>query len=186
MTTTRLLHRLAIPLALAGLLGLAGPAMACNGQTVRTIVFQAAKDGHVSDGYSVACLRQAQQAQTPDLLTYSSSDSAIRAALTRAVVYDQVPAAERAARGSASSPKRFQQNVAPVRPPSASETGADGTDGGPLARLINAGARSPDTVPLPVIVLGVLAFLMTTGGIASFVLRRRMEPARGPRPPDPR
>ncbi len=79
MPTPRLVRRLVLPLALAGVLGTASPALACDGATVQSIVFQAAKDGHVRDGYAVSCLRQALQAQTADLLTYTSSDSAIRA-----------------------------------------------------------------------------------------------------------
>ena len=49
-------------------------------------------------------------------------------------------------------------------------------DTGPLARLINAPAHSPDAVPLPVIVLGAVAFLLLGGGVASVVVRRRLEP----------
>jgi hypothetical protein len=170
MTTTRLLRRLVLPLVLAGLLCSAAPARACDGATVDTIVFQAAKYGHVSDGYSVACLREARQAQTPDLMTYSSSDPAIQAALARAV---QIPAR----RGSSERPLRTQQSLTPTQ---SETTAVASADTGPLTRLINAGADSPSSVPVPVIVLGALAFLLIAGGLAGFLLRRRLEPARGP------
>jgi hypothetical protein len=168
MTRIRLLRRLLVPLALLALLATASPALACDGGTVQTILFQAAKYGEVKDGYSVSCLRQAQGSQTADMLTYSSSDSAIRAAVTRA-------AAPRPT-------KRYPQAVEATQTTQSTTSVAVG-DNGPLARLINDGAQSPGEVPLPVVFLGGLAVLMIGGGVASFVLRRRIEPARGPRPP---
>jgi hypothetical protein len=168
MTRIRPLRRLVLPLALLGLLGTASPALACDGGTVQTILFQAAKYGRVSDGYSVSCLRQAQGSQTADMLTYSSSDSALRGAITRA-------AAPRPT-------KRYPQAVENPQAAAATTSVAVG-DNGPLARLINAGARSPGQVPLPVVILGGLAVLMIGGGLVSFLVRRRIEPARGPRPP---
>src|SRR5690242_15821167 len=165
MSTPRLVRKLALPLALAGVFGTASPALACDGATVQSIVFQAAKDGHVRDGYSVACLRQAQDAQTPDLLTYSSSDSAIRLALLRAV---QVP------------PRPVRQLQSLDRTSSQAGTSSVAiADTGPLGRFINAGAHGPGSVPAPVIVLGAAAFLLLGGGLASIVLRRRLEPGRG-------
>jgi len=53
-------------------------------------------------------------------------------------------------------------------------------DTGPLGRFINAGAHGPGSVPVPIILLGTAAFLLLGGGLASVVLRRRLEPARGP------
>jgi hypothetical protein len=168
MTRIRSIRRLLLPLALLGLLVTASPALACDGGTVQTILFQAAKYGRVNDGYSVSCLRQAQSSQTADMLTYSSSDSALRGAITRA-------AAPRPT-------KRYPQAVEARQAAATTATVAVG-DSGPLARLINAGAQSPGEVPLPVVFLGGLAVLMIGGGAASFLLRRRIEPVRGPRPP---
>jgi hypothetical protein len=175
MSTPRLVRKLALPLALAGVFGTASPALACDGATVQSIVFQAAKYGHVRDGYSVACLRQAQDAQTPDLLTYSSSDSAIRLALATAV---QIPAQ----RGTPAKPVRQLQSLDRT----SSQAGTSSVaiaDTGPLGRFINAGARGPGSVPVPVIVLGTAAFLLLGGGLASVFLRRRLEPGRGPQQP---
>jgi hypothetical protein len=169
MPTSRLVRRLALPLALAGVLGTASPALACDGSTVQSIVFQAAKDGHVRDGYAVTCLRQALQAQPADLLTYSSSDSAIRLAIAEAA---QTP------RGSAQKPIRVQQSVTPTQ--SDATTVAESISTGPLARLINAPAHSPGAVPVPVIILGAVAFLLLGGGVASVLVRRRLGPARTP------
>jgi len=164
MSTPRLVRRLALPLALAGVFGTASPALACDGATVQSIVFQAAKYGHVRDGYSAACLRQAQDAQTPDLLTYSSSDSAIQAALW-----------------TASQPKRVIRTQQSVNQSPDSETVSVAIgDTGPLGRFINAGAHGPGSVPVPVILLGTAAFLLLGGGLASVFLRRRLEPGCGP------
>jgi hypothetical protein len=169
MSTPRLVRTLALPLALAGLFGAASPALACDGATVQSIVFQAAKYGSVRDGYSIDCLHQAQRAQGPDLLTYSGSDSAIRLALTRAA---QAPA------GSRARPIRVQQSVIQSQGRSGT-TSVALADAGPLGRFINAGAHDPASVPVPVIVLGAAAFLLLGGGIASLLLRRRLDPARG-------
>lgn len=160
MRTPRIVRKLAVPLALVGVLGTASPALACDGSTVQSIVFQAAKDGHVRDGYGASCLRQALQAQTADLLTYTNSDSAIRQAIASA--------------GNAKDPKRFPQSVTPTQ----SQTATVAIDTGPLARLINAPAHSPGAVPVPVVVLGAVAILLLGGGVASVVVRRRIEPAR--------
>jgi hypothetical protein len=51
---------------------------------IQAIVFQAAKDGRVRPGYSIACLRRARQSLTGDLLTYSDVDEVIRLAIARA------------------------------------------------------------------------------------------------------
>jgi hypothetical protein len=170
MPTPRLIRKLALPLAIAGVLGTASPALACDGGTVQSIVFQAVKDSHVRDGYGASCLRQALQAQPADVLTYSNSDSAIRAAINKAVVQQQIPAN----RGSAAHPTRVQQSLTPTQ--TQATTAVAIGDTGPLGRFINAGAHSPGAVPLPVIVLGVVAFLLLGGGVASIVVRRRLEP----------
>ena len=116
MPTPRLARKLALPLALAGVFGTASPALACDGATVQSIVFQAAKDGHVRDGYGVGCLRQALDAQPADLLTYSSSDSAIRMAI----------AMRRRPRAAAHvKPHRTQQSLTPTQSDTATGGGVD-------------------------------------------------------------
>jgi hypothetical protein len=179
---------------------LALPAIASAG-CVDQLYGQAYK-GKITGNFSRACLLAAIAAESPDDKTYSNVDVLFRQALSRQaflsryhaknkgqVVPHQTsqgsaigpakssgggggggggPAAPAEAAGghSSSSGKPLESTV--ITPP---KNSADG----PISRyLASTSPAQADEIPTPIIILGGVSLLFVLGGIASYLVRRRL------------
>jgi cobalamin biosynthesis Mg chelatase CobN len=174
------------------------PALAagCSRQVADQIVNQAYK-GSVSAHHTQACYRRALGSLDKDTSGYTDVPQVIQAAMLRDARADARKArgakpsatrstptgtwstaprtGTRSGGGAASSTGRHARKQ---RHRTTSTSTAGGVDTGTtteLHRLLQRAPRGGDSgVPLPVIVLGVLAAALVLGGLAGLVIRRRL------------
>jgi hypothetical protein len=128
-------------------LTVAGPVSAASSATApcwKQVVLDWAADGKVDATYPLPCYQQAIANLRPDLALYSSAGDDIRRALQRAIKVKGDPAAN-----------------------------TTGGDPSPAATEASAAAASDGGgVPLPLLVLGGVAILLVTAGLAGLVWKR--------------
>jgi hypothetical protein len=117
-------------------------------------------DGRIDNVYPPHCYREAIDHLPEDVQTYSSAKDEISRALYAALRHDR---------------EGFGGPGAGVGP---TATGPDGPGGGEappgiLTRLLEAlGPSNAESIPLPLLVLAVIAFLLLGAAAASFVAKR--------------
>jgi hypothetical protein len=152
-------------------------------------------DGRIDKTYKVDCYKQALKHLPTDIQVYSSARDDIQRALASAVAQaakDHVKNVDQldVKPTSAGPTTTAQTTTASVETTPADTTttdesatppppGRDNNDNGPFGVALAKGSDSPDSVPLPLIVLGVLALLLIAGGAAGLIARR-MQTRGGP------
>ena len=131
-------------------------------------------DGKIATTYPIACYRDALKKVPTDAREYSSLADDIRAAMQGALAREhgqtQVPAqigtggAGKSPRSELSSTKTFPPPRDPVRVP-VNTTLPTST--------VAAGTTNGGGIPVPLLVLGGLALLLTAVGVAGVVAKRR-------------
>jgi hypothetical protein len=129
-------------------------------------------DGRIDNVYPLHCYHEAIAHLPEDVQTYSSAKDEINRALLAALRHDRDGfgggAAGAGIGATASGPEGPGGGDAP---------------GGILTRLLEAlGPSNAESVPLPLLVLAVIALLLLTAAAASFVAKR-MQARRPPGPP---
>ncbi len=127
-------------------------------------------DGRVDEKYALECYDRTLAEMPRDLFYYSNAPDAIREAKDARL-------------------RRFPQGGPSDGDGDGSAAGgpAGGDGGGPLADLLNLGPSAADDLPLPLLILGLVALLLMGAGAAGLVSRHlqgRRVPAAGP-PDDP-
>lgn len=143
-------------------------------------------DGRIDKTYKVECYKQALRHLPTDIQVYSSARDDIQRALASAVAQaakdhvknvgqlDVTPTPT-----TSDTPAQTQTvDTTPADTTSTEESkgaappGRDNNDDGPFGVALAKAGDSPDSVPLPLIVLGVLALLLVAGGGAGLLVRR--------------
>jgi hypothetical protein len=187
---------LLVPAALAWAVTCPSKSSSCSSASSDDIVSQA-YGGSIPEHHTQACYQQAYYSLDPDTRGYTDVPEVIQAAMRRD---SRVDAACQQVSQS------YNPDGTPRPDPTVADTGGaqgtttdtsgsgigggsgggtgGGTGGGPLKRFLQSAHSDPNSVPLPVIVLGILAALLVLGGLAGIVVRRRIEarPA-GEQPP---
>ncbi len=127
-------------------------------------------DGRIDSVYPVSCYRAALVHMPEDIAQYSTLGDDINRALQAAI------AAQGSDGGSGANGETSSDSTFHGGPTVAAEgTSAAGRDpgGGPVGSALDSiGPSSPDSVPVPLIVLGGLSILLLTLGAAGFIGRR--------------
>jgi hypothetical protein len=131
-------------------------------------------DGRIDGVYPIHCYREALAHLPTDVETYSSARDDIKQALQKRITQgsdgtttssQSVPPAAPGDDGNGNGPSN--QN------PSSGGDGNDKKASGPLPSVIsNTAPSSADSVPVPLIVLGAVAFLLIVAGATGFITRR--------------
>ena len=126
-------------------------------------------DGRIDSVYPVACYRAALVHMPEDIAQYSTLGDDINRALQAAIAAQGGP--NGGVGGEASSDSTFHGGPT-VAAAGVSAAGRE-PGGGPVGSALNSiGPSSPDSVPVPLIVLGGLSILLLTLGAAGFLARR--------------
>jgi hypothetical protein len=135
-------------------------------------------DGRIDNIYPIHCYRQAIDHLPEDVQTYSSAKDEINRALYAALRHD------RDGGGPAGGG---------IGPTASGPEGPGGGEapGGILSRLFEAlGPSNAESIPLPLLVLAIIALLLLGAAAASFIARRiqaqRQMPAHAPAPDGPK
>jgi hypothetical protein len=151
-------------------------------------------DGRIDKTYKVDCYKQALKHLPTDIQVYSSARDDIQRALASAVAQaakDHVKNVDQLDVKPTSAPPTTTADTTAVETTPADTTatttdesatpppGRDKNDNGPFGVALAKAGDSPDSVPLPLIVLGVLALLLIAGGAAGLIARR-MQTRGGP------
>lgn len=142
-------------------------------------------DGRIDQAYPVRCYREAIANLPEDVEVYSSARDDIRRALLVAI------------RSSEKQTSKQVTESTRVKPPAKRESNAPGKDNGPFGSatrdpddeggdVLAVGSRDggADSVPLPLIVLAVLAMLLLAAAAAG-VVSRRLQARRAPGADEP-
>jgi hypothetical protein len=125
-------------------------------------------DGRIDSVYPVSCYRAALVHMPEDIAQYSTLGDDINRAL-QAAIAAQGPGG--GVDGATSSEPTFHGGPT-VEAAGVSAAGRD-PGGGPVGSALDSiGPSSPDSVPVPLIVLGGLSILLLTLGAAGFLARR--------------
>jgi hypothetical protein len=116
--------------------------------------------------YPIRCYDEALENLPEDIVSYTDA-------------YDQISDARQAALRGGGLDRETQGNEPGAGDP-------DDDDGGPLDTLFGIGSDSSDSIPLPLLILGILAALLMAAGAAGLLARklqaRRAEGGGGPGP----
>jgi hypothetical protein len=121
-------------------------------------------DGRIDNVYPIHCYREAIDHLPEDVQTYSSAKDEINRALYAALRHDR--------EGFGGPGAGIGGGVGPT------PTGPEGPSGGDapagiLTRLLEAlGPSNAESIPLPLLVLAVIAFLLLGAAAASFIAKR--------------
>lgn len=132
-------------------------------------------DNRVDRTYPISCYREAMEKLPNDVQQYSDAQDDLRRALLAAI------RDERDSGGGFSDPNQTEGDV----------VAAPADDGGPsgfFAQVIEKlGPKNADSIPVPLLVLGSLAFLLIGAAGVSYLARylqaRRIDVATSPAPP---
>ena len=156
--------------AVAGALLLAGQA-AAKDPCWKTLIGDW-YDGRIDDVYAVGCYRAALEHMPEDIAQYSTLSDDINRAL-QAAIAAQGP--DGGSSGTVSGATSSENNTFHGGPTAADGVSAAGREpgGGPVGSALDSiGPSSPDSVPVPLIVLGGLSILLVALGAAGFIARR--------------
>lgn len=132
-------------------------------------------DGRIDNVYPVACYRAALEHMPEDIAQYSTLGDDINRALQAAIAGQGSgggPNGGSGANGATSSDDTSFHGGPTVEAAGVSAAGRE-PGGGPVGSALNSiGPSSPDSVPVPLIVLGGLSILLLTLGAAGFLARR--------------
>lgn len=137
------------------------------------------KDGKIATTYPIACYRDALKHVRSDALTYSSLGDDIRAAMQGAIAVQKgntrVPA-QIGNSGPAAAPHSVVRSKKPSKAPHDPSPGTEPVSSTLPASTVVSGATGAggSSVPVPLLVLGGLALLLTAvGGVGVIAKRRR-------------
>ena len=160
-------------LALTVLVSAAAPATAAGPTPCWKQVISDWYDGRIDNVYPPHCYREAIDHLPEDVQTYSSAKDEINRALMAALRHDR----DGYGGGGAAGAGIGATASGPEGP------GGGDAPGGVLTRLFEAlGPSNAETVPLPLLVLAVIALLLLAAAAASFVAKR-VQARRPPGPP---
>ena len=204
LSKTALVGLVGLLLATAGLV--APQAAAASGCGER-VLDEAVKRNKIADYHAQSCYRWALDAikDVPDIIGYTNVENVLRRAMARDRAADDrmspsggdtgaqssgsakpsTGTGSRAGSGTRIGPDRPTRSQASNDPLLAAGGGDDDGDGqGPFSHAVGTGlgASGANDFPPIVIVLGVLASLLLLAGVASLLVRRRLQ-ARGPGAP---
>lgn len=130
-------------------------------------------DGRIDSVYPVPCYRAALVHMPEDIAQYSTLGNDINRALQAAIAAQGGgPNGGSGVNGASAEENSTFYGGPTMAPEGASAAGRD-PGGGPVGSALNSiGPSSPDSVPVPLIVLGGLSVLLLTLGAAGFVARR--------------
>ena len=147
-------------------LGSAAPAAAASATPCWKVVINDWFDGRLDQTYPTQCYQQALQHLPRDVQLYSSAKDDIQSALYASM--------------------RQNRDVKPTYKGGGPTTSGGGTEGGSKSIIQNViewlGPSNAQSVPLPLLILGGVAFLLLAAAGGSFV-SRRLQARRLPPPP---
>ena len=172
-----------------------GAAQVASASCGSQVISDGMNDGVIEGNYSIPCLKQALGLVHGDASTYTDIQPIIQAKIYAA---SRIKAQTPRSAPSSSSNARTQSGLNGVTPqggkpgdpnrttsssdPASTTTGSSGsvsppvtTDKGLHAAIDNLGPKKATDVPVPVIVLGILALGLIVVGSAGLVLRRRRD-----------
>jgi len=155
---------------LAVLIGAAPAAAASSESCARAIVNDWYGDGKVDKIYPQHCYREAIRSLPVDVRDYSNAEDDILRALAYAKKGEPDPGPAGTSGGNGGG--NGGTTSGPTGHTGSTDTGSDTTGDGETVAAAGTDTSGPSSIPLPLIVLGGLAFLLLVAGGAGYVNRR--------------
>jgi hypothetical protein len=130
-------------------------------------------DGRIDGNYPIHCYREALQHLPTDVETYSSAREDIKQALQQRITQGTKGGGTTTTTGGSSGSGPGGGTSGGTSGGGQGGDGGQSANGGPVGDVFNATKpKSADSVPVPLIVLGAVAFALMALGAAGFLSRR--------------